>query len=99
MIDTSRHWLSVKVIKRQLDIMAMNKMNLLHWHMVDSEAFPYQSKKFPELHKVGAYTLRHTYSPEEVQDVINYARIRGIRVMPEFDMPGIITCSLTRALI
>ncbi|PAV73252.1 hypothetical protein WR25_14333 [Diploscapter pachys] len=88
MIDTSRHWLSVKVIKRQLDIMAMNKMNLLHWHMVDSEAFPYQSKKFPELHKVGAYTLRHTYSPEEVQDVINYARIRGIRVMPEFDMPG-----------
>ena len=72
--------------------MAMNKMNVLHWHLVDSEAFPYESKKFPNLHQKGAYSSRHVYSPNDVQDIINYARLRGIRVMPEFDLPGRLLC-------
>ncbi|CAI4226305.1 unnamed protein product [Auanema sp. JU1783] len=88
MIDTSRHFLSTKVIKRQIDLMAMNKMNLLHWHLVDSEAFPYESEKFPNLHLKGAYSKRHVYSRNDVREVINYARLRGVRVMPEFDLPG-----------
>ncbi|CAI5455994.1 unnamed protein product [Caenorhabditis angaria] len=88
MIDTSRHFLSVKVIKRQLDIMAMNKLNVLHWHLVDSESFPYTSARFPELHTVGAYSPRHVYSRKDVADIINYARLHGIRVIPEFDLPG-----------
>ncbi|CAJ0602866.1 unnamed protein product [Cylicocyclus nassatus] len=88
MIDTSRHFLSMKVIKRQLEIMAMNKMNVLHWHLVDSESFPYVSKKFPNLAKVGAYSPKHQYTPKDVQEIIDFARIRGIRVIPEFDLPG-----------
>ncbi|KAJ1352714.1 woronin body major protein [Parelaphostrongylus tenuis] len=88
MIDTSRHYLSKKVIKRQLDIMAMNKMNVLHWHLVDSESFPYVSKTFPLLSQVGAYSSRHVYTPKTVQEILQFARIRGIRVIPEFDLPG-----------
>uniref|UniRef100_A0A8R1HYI4 Beta-hexosaminidase n=1 Tax=Caenorhabditis japonica TaxID=281687 RepID=A0A8R1HYI4_CAEJA len=88
MIDSSRHFLSVNVIKRQLEIMSMNKLNVLHWHLVDSESFPYTSEKFPELHGVGAYTPRHVYSRQDIADVIAFARLRGIRVIPEFDLPG-----------
>ncbi|KAK6747838.1 hypothetical protein RB195_000808 [Necator americanus] len=88
MIDTSRHFLSTKTIKRQLDIMAMNKMNVLHWHLVDSESFPFVSTKFPNLAKVGAYSPKHQYSPKDVRKIIDFARIRGIRVIPEFDVPG-----------
>lgn len=103
MIDTSRHFLSLNVIKRQLEIMSMNKLNVLHWHLVDSESFPYTSAKFPELHGVvstrffslcrqlclqGAYSPRHVYSREDVADVIAFARLRGIRVIPEFDLPS-----------
>ncbi|KAL6740103.1 hypothetical protein Aduo_013490 [Ancylostoma duodenale] len=88
MVDSSRHFLSTKIIKRQLDIMAMNKMNVLHWHLVDSESFPFVSTKFPHLSKVGAYSPKHLYSPSDVQEIIDFARIRGIRVIPEFDVPG-----------
>lgn len=64
MIDSSRHFLSVNVIKRQLEIMSMNKLNVLHWHLVDSESFPYTSVKFPELHGVVSryYWILFTFS-------------------------------------
>ncbi|VDM55329.1 unnamed protein product [Angiostrongylus costaricensis] len=88
MIDSSRHYLSKKVIKRQLDVMAMNKMNVLHWHLVDSESFPYVSTTFPQLSQVGAYSSRHVYTSKAIRDILQYARIRGIRVIPEFDLPG-----------
>ncbi|KAK0403501.1 hypothetical protein QR680_016957 [Steinernema hermaphroditum] len=88
MIDTSRHFLSVNTIKRQIDLMAQNKMNLLHWHLVDSESFSYESRTFPELSAKGAYSTRHVYTQKKVAEVIEHARLRGIRVMPEFDTPG-----------
>ncbi|CAJ0576696.1 unnamed protein product, partial [Mesorhabditis spiculigera] len=88
MLDTSRHFLPKKIIFRQLDLMAQNKMNVFHWHIVDSEAFPYTSEKFPKLHVVGAYSRRHVYTKQDIKDIVDYARIRGIRVMPEFDTPA-----------
>uniref|UniRef100_A0A0N5BCK3 Beta-hexosaminidase n=1 Tax=Strongyloides papillosus TaxID=174720 RepID=A0A0N5BCK3_STREA len=88
LIDTSRHYLPVYVIKRHLDLMCMNKMNLLHWHIVDSQSFPYVSTKFPELSKYGAYSPRHIYTQGEIHSIIDYAKTLGIMVMPEFDTPG-----------
>ncbi|KAK6010029.1 glycosyl hydrolase family 20, domain 2, partial [Ostertagia ostertagi] len=62
LIDTGRHFLSLSIILQHLDVMSQNKMNVLHWHIVDSESFPYTSAKFPDMSLKGAYTPAHIYS-------------------------------------
>jgi hexosaminidase len=86
MIDVSRHFMPVEVLKRNLDGMAAVKMNVLHWHLSDNQGFRVESKKFPKLYELGSDKL--FYTQDEIRDVIAYARERGIRVVPEFDMPG-----------
>ncbi|HYG99154.1 MAG TPA: family 20 glycosylhydrolase [Terriglobales bacterium] len=86
MIDVSRHWSPVEVIKRNLDAMAAVKMNVFHWHLSDDQAFRIESKKFPKLHELGSGGLY--YTQDQVREVVAYAHDRGIRVIPEFDMPG-----------
>uniref|UniRef100_A0A224YPH5 Beta-hexosaminidase n=1 Tax=Rhipicephalus zambeziensis TaxID=60191 RepID=A0A224YPH5_9ACAR len=89
LIDSSRHFLPMESIMDTLDAMSYNKMNVLHWHIVDDEAFPYVSKKFPSMSEKGAYDPEiRVYRPRDVQHVISEAAARGIRVMAEFDTPG-----------
>ncbi len=86
LIDVGRHFIPVDVLKRNLDGMAAVKMNVLHLHLSDNEGFRVESKRFPKLHEMGSDGLY--YTQEEIRDLVSYARDRGIRVMPEFDIPG-----------
>lgn len=86
MIDVSRHFIPVKDIKRNLDGMEAVKLNVFHWHLSDDQGFRIESKTYPKLHQQGSEGLY--YTQEDVRDVIEYACERGIRVVPEFDIPG-----------
>ncbi|KAL7732024.1 hypothetical protein ACLKA6_015787 [Drosophila palustris] len=88
LLDTSRNYYSVKSIKRTLEAMAMVKLNTFHWHITDSHSFPLEVSKRPELSKLGAYTPSKVYTHQDIQDVVEYAQVRGIRVLPEFDSPA-----------
>ena len=86
MMDSGRHFQPVEVIKRNLDAMAAVKLNVLHWHLTEDQGFRVESKKLPELYRMGSDGL--FYSQDQIRDIIQYAADRGIRVVPEFDMPG-----------
>lgn len=86
MIDSARHFIPLEVIRRNLDGMEAVKMNVFHWHLSENQGFRVESRKFPKLHELGSDGLY--YTQEEIREVIAYARDRGIRVVPEFDVPG-----------
>jgi hexosaminidase len=86
LIDVARHFHTMEVLKRNLDAMAAVKMNVFHWHLTEDQGFRVESKKFPKLHQLGSDG--NYYTQEQVKEIIAYARDRGIRVVPEFDIPG-----------
>jgi hexosaminidase len=86
MVDVSRHFIPVEILKRNLDAMAAVKMNVFHWSLSNNQGFRAESRVFPKLQEMGSDGLY--YSQGEIRDLIEYARERGIRVIPEFDMPG-----------
>lgn len=92
MLDVSRHFMPVGVVERNLDAMAALKLNVFHWHLSDDQGFRVESKRFPKLQELGSDRLYYTQA--QVKEVIDYARDRGIRVVPEFDMPGHTTAML-----
>ncbi len=86
MLDPGRHWMPLEVVKRNLDAMAAVKLNVFHWHLSEDQGFRVESKRFPKLHQEGSDGL--FYTQDEIRGVVAYARDRGIRVVPEFDIPG-----------
>ena len=86
MIDVGRHFQPVDVIKRNIDGLAAVKMNVFHWHLSEDQGFRIESKRYPKLQELGSGGLY--YTQEQVRDVIAYTADRGVRVIPEFDMPG-----------
>ncbi|XP_067631937.1 probable beta-hexosaminidase fdl isoform X2 [Eurosta solidaginis] len=88
MLDTSRHFFSIESIKRTIIGMSHAKLNRFHWHITDSQSFPYVSKHFPEMAIHGAYSEREMYTLDDVRDVAAFARIHGVQVIPEIDAPA-----------
>jgi hexosaminidase len=86
LLDVCRHWMPPEVVKRNLDAMAAVKLNVLHWHLSEDQGFRVESRKYPRLHEMGSNG--DYYTQAQVREIDEYARERGIRVVPEFDMPG-----------
>ena len=93
MVDVARHFQPMEVLKRNIDGMAAVKMNVLHLHLTDDQGFRVESKSYPVLHEKGSDG--QYYSQEELRSIVAYAGERGIRVVPEFDVPGHATSWLT----
>ncbi|KAN0087360.1 Glycoside hydrolase superfamily [Elaphomyces granulatus] len=87
LVDTGRNFISIAKIKEQLDGMGLSKLNVLHWHLDDSQSWPIDIGAYPQMVQ-DAYSGRETYSHNDLHDIITYARARGIRVIPEVDMPA-----------
>ncbi|VEN39882.1 unnamed protein product [Callosobruchus maculatus] len=88
MVDTSRNFMSIETLKRVLVAMAASKLNVFHWHITDSQSFPLVVPGYPEFSRTGSYSPDMTYSPEEVRGLVEFARLRGIRVLLEVDTPA-----------
>lgn len=88
MLDTSRNYFSVETIERTLIGMSHAKMNRFHWHISDSQSFPYVSKAYPQLAKYGAYSEQEVYTQDDIKGLTEFARVRGIQILPEIDAPA-----------
>ena len=88
MLDTGAHFLSVGLILESIEMMAEVKLNVLHWHIADHQSFPMESLVYPKLSRDGAFSPKAVYSQTDVKTIVAYARARGIRVVPELDVPA-----------
>ena len=96
MLDTARNWISIKDIKNVIDGLSYNKLNVLHWHLTDAESFPFQTSnvkildyfRLSELSELGAYSSSKVYSGKDIQEIVQFAKIRGVNVIPEIGGPG-----------
>ena len=88
LVDTARHYLPLSLLEQQLQAMEYNKFNTLHWHLTDSQSFPYASKLYPELAVQAAYCATCVYTADDIAFIVEQAAQRGIRVIVEVDLPG-----------
>lgn len=93
MMDVARHFMPVEVVKRNIDAMSLVKLNVLHWHLTDDQGFRIESKKLPKL--VTLASDGQYYTQHQIKEVVKYAEDRGIRVVPEIDVPGHASAILT----
>lgn len=98
LLDVSRHFFSVNDVKRYIDLMAMNKLNVFHWHLIDDQGFRMEVKSHPELTTLASsrplcpgentkYDQGY-YTQEEIKDIVAYALVRHVNVEPELESPG-----------
>jgi hexosaminidase len=85
MIDAGRHFMPIDVLERNLDGMEAVKLNVFHWHLSEDQGFRAESRVYPLLQQKGSRGL--FYTQQQMRHIVDYARERGIRVVPEFDMP------------
>ncbi len=94
LLDCGRHFMSVQKIKETLDVMALYKLNVLHWHLTEDQGWRIEIKKYPKLTSVGAYRMENGvkyggfYTQEQIKDIVGYASRLGISVIPEIELPG-----------
>ena len=82
LLDTSRNFMTKSVIKKIIRGMSYDKLNVFHWHVTDTHSFPLYSRRVPQLTLQGAYSPRQVYTAEDVREIVSYAKLRGVRVLP-----------------
>ncbi|KAI8816989.1 glycoside hydrolase superfamily [Fimicolochytrium jonesii] len=101
LLDSARHFMPVDVIIKFLDLLAYHKMNVFHWHLVDDQGWRLELPQFPELTAVGAWRDQNGeryggfYTAEDVRRIVEYAAERFITVVPEIELPGHCSASLS----
>ncbi|CAD8158974.1 unnamed protein product [Paramecium octaurelia] len=88
MIDTARNFLPVKLIKRTIDALVINKLNVLHWHITDDESFPLLLSKYSQITNNSKFWKDGFFTKQDVQEIIEYASIRAVQIIPEVDTPA-----------
>ncbi|XP_012277932.1 chitooligosaccharidolytic beta-N-acetylglucosaminidase [Orussus abietinus] len=88
LLDTSRNFMDKDSILRTIKAMSMSKLNTFHWHITDSHSFPYVSRTYPNMSKYGAYTPSKVYTQRDIQEVLEFGLLHGVRILPEFDAPA-----------
>ena len=98
MLDTARNWIHPEVLHKIIDGLSYNKLNILHWHLTDAESFPFKTKnvsvieksdfRLYELSEWGSYSKNKVYSVKDIKEIVEYAKVRGIKVVPEIGGPG-----------
>lgn len=88
LLDTGRNYYSISSLKRIIDGLSYNKLNVLHWHIIDQQSFPFVSERVPNLTRFGAYSSDQVYYKDEIKGLVMYARQRGVLLLPEFDGPA-----------
>lgn len=109
-LDVARHFFSVDEVKRYIDLLAMHKLNVFHWHLTDDQGWRIEIKKYPKLTEIGSIR-KHTmveknfdqydntpyggyYTQDQIRDIVNYAKERFITIIPEVDLPGHMVAAL-----
>ena len=87
-VDTSRTFKPMSDLYAMIDALSYNKMNRLHWHITDAQAWPLEIPSMPELADKGAYISFQKYSPEDVRAIQEYGALLGVEVVMEIDQPG-----------
>ena len=88
MVDTARHFQPIHLLYETVDALMYNKMSVMHWHIVDEDSFPLKLDSHPEIAEYAAFSSDEVYTTEQVKDLVHYALVRGIRIVPELDTPG-----------
>ena len=90
MLDPCRHFIPVEIVKKQLDVMALFKINRMHWHLTEDQGWRIEIKQYPKLTEIGSKSNNSEgfYTQEEVKDIVKYAAERYIEVIPEVELPG-----------
>ena len=85
MLDCARHFFPVETVKEIIELNALLKLNVFHWHLSDDQGWRIESKAFPKLHQTDGQAF---YTQDEIRDIVLFAKLRGVEIIPEIDMPG-----------
>lgn len=95
MLDPCRHFIPAENVKKQLDVLALFKINRMHWHLTDDQGWRIEIKKYPKLTEIGSKRIDGEgteyggfYTQEEIKDIVKYAADRFITIVPEIELPG-----------